>query len=79
MPTGGLELGWGQQLALLCDSPANEKPRKNLEKVKSDDSADEEKDQVGLALSFLTHAILRFCNCEFTLGLSVDQKWLRRC
>lgn len=60
----------------MCDSPAKRKPEEEPEKVKSDDSVDEEKDQVGLAFKFLNSALFWcvFCNCEFTLGLSVDQK-----
>lgn len=54
MPTGGLELGWANSWLYCVWQPCQRKPEEELEKVKSDDSVDEEKDQVGLALSFLT-------------------------
>lgn len=35
----------------VCHSPAKRKPEEELERVKADNSVDEEKDQVGLAFS----------------------------
>lgn len=79
MPTGGLELGWANSCLLW--QPCQTKTRgRTWKKVKPTILLMKKKTRWGLRLSFLTlrYFMRFFCNCEFTLGLSVDQKWFEK-